>query len=63
MLRRREKKERGEKNEISIDDYLLNNTLLSFLSRSFATARVRVPCRCRRWRTRLSNFAVRSSSR
>jgi hypothetical protein len=30
----------GEKNEISIDDYLLNNTLLSFLSHSCASARV-----------------------
>ena len=27
-----------KKNEISIDDYLLNNTLLSFLSRSCASA-------------------------
>jgi hypothetical protein len=27
-----------EKNEISIDDYLLNNTLLSFLPRSFSVS-------------------------
>jgi len=51
-----------KKNEISIDDYLLNNTPLVFFS--LVRARVLVCVRCRRReRMRLSNFSVSSRRR
>jgi len=50
-----------EKNEISIDDYLLNNTLLSFFSPLCERVCWCARCRCRR-RTGLNDDGVGSSS-